>query len=47
MTKAAKNVISHRGRALGQLRTWLLDHADTFAAEVDGAKRSKTAEAGE
>lgn len=37
MTKEAKNGISHRYRALAQLRTWLVDNADTFASEVAAA----------
>merc|ERR1719436_477649 len=34
MPKAAKNAISHRGRALEQLRKWLIANADAFAAEA-------------
>ncbi|EGB12928.1 hypothetical protein AURANDRAFT_18344 [Aureococcus anophagefferens] len=37
MDKAAKNAISHRGRALAQLRTWLADHAAEFADEIAAA----------
>lgn len=33
MTKEAKNGISHRYRALAQLRAWLIENADTFASE--------------
>jgi len=33
MPKTAKNEISHRGRALAQLRTWLLENADAFKLE--------------
>ncbi|OLP93267.1 Inosine triphosphate pyrophosphatase [Symbiodinium microadriaticum] len=33
MAKEAKNAISHRGRALQQLRTWLIANAATFEAE--------------
>ncbi|CAK9096366.1 unnamed protein product [Durusdinium trenchii] len=34
MSKEAKNAISHRGRALQLLRTWLVNHAETFAQEA-------------
>ena len=34
MAKGDKNAISHRGRALAQLREWLLAHPDEFAAEM-------------
>ena len=34
MDKAAKNAISHRGRALAQLRAWLAEHPYDFAAEI-------------
>ncbi|CAE7297987.1 unnamed protein product [Symbiodinium pilosum] len=33
MTKEAKNAISHRGRALQQLRSWLIANAASFAEE--------------
>mmetsp|Transcript_102366 Transcript_102366/g.219074 ORF Transcript_102366/g.219074 Transcript_102366/m.219074 type:complete len:249 (+) Transcript_102366:32-778(+) len=36
MPKAEKNAISHRGRSLEMLRTWLIDNADTFKEEVGG-----------
>ena len=39
MEKDAKNAISHRGRALGQLRSWLLEHADAFRAECGKRKK--------
>ena len=44
MDKAAKNLISHRYRALNSLRSWLADHASTFEAEAKeaSAKRQKT-----
>ena len=34
MNKEAKNAISHRGRALQLLRSWLVSNAETFAKEV-------------
>lgn len=34
MDKAAKNAISHRGRALRELRAWLLANADDFKSEL-------------
>jgi len=37
MAKADKNAISHRGRALGQLRAWLVENAATFDAECAAA----------
>ena len=40
MEKDEKNAISHRGKALDQLRSWLLENADAFAEEcasADGA----------
>lgn len=36
MPKEEKNAISHRGRALTSLRSWLIGNAETFAAEVAG-----------
>ena len=35
--KDAKNAISHRGRALAQLREWLLENAEAFEAECRAA----------
>mmetsp|Transcript_32805 Transcript_32805/g.104617 ORF Transcript_32805/g.104617 Transcript_32805/m.104617 type:complete len:202 (-) Transcript_32805:458-1063(-) len=35
MSKDAKNAISHRNRALLQLRDWLLTHATEFQREID------------
>merc|ERR1712151_1111312 len=37
MQKVAKNAISHRGRALEKLRSWLVKNADTFRNEADEA----------
>ena len=37
MEKDAKNAISHRGRALAQLREWLLANAEAFEAECKAA----------
>ena len=34
MTKDAKNAISHRYRALDQLRTWLVDNSSSFEVRV-------------
>lgn len=34
MPSEKKNAISHRGRALEQLRTWLVENADLFAKEA-------------
>mmetsp|Transcript_51253 Transcript_51253/g.137504 ORF Transcript_51253/g.137504 Transcript_51253/m.137504 type:complete len:273 (+) Transcript_51253:41-859(+) len=36
MAKADKNAISHRGRALEQLRTWLIANAAVFEEEAAG-----------
>jgi len=41
MTKEAKNVISHRGRALDQLRSWLLANAAALEGEAQAALRAK------
>eukprot|EP00927_Polykrikos_kofoidii_P015113 TRINITY_DN16704_c0_g1_i1.p1 TRINITY_DN16704_c0_g1~~TRINITY_DN16704_c0_g1_i1.p1 ORF type:complete len:247 (-),score=45.78 TRINITY_DN16704_c0_g1_i1:252-917(-) len=41
MAKDAKNKISHRGRALCLLRTWLIENAESFSAEVAGAQKAK------
>eukprot|EP00633_Aureoumbra_lagunensis_P002914 CAMPEP_0197286656 /NCGR_PEP_ID=MMETSP0890-20130614/2232_1 /TAXON_ID=44058 ORGANISM="Aureoumbra lagunensis, Strain CCMP1510" /NCGR_SAMPLE_ID=MMETSP0890 /ASSEMBLY_ACC=CAM_ASM_000533 /LENGTH=223 /DNA_ID=CAMNT_0042755247 /DNA_START=235 /DNA_END=906 /DNA_ORIENTATION=- len=38
MPKDEKNSISHRNRALIQLRKWLVDHADTFSNEILAAR---------
>ena len=35
--KDAKNAISHRGRALAQLREWLLANSEAFEAECRAA----------
>jgi inosine triphosphate pyrophosphatase len=35
MEKPAKNAISHRFRALNQLREWLIDNAESFNKEVE------------
>ena len=37
MEKDEKNAISHRGKALDQLRTWLVQNADAFADECASA----------
>merc|ERR1712178_283781 len=34
MSKADKNAISHRGRALDKLRSWLAENADAFRGEA-------------
>eukprot|EP00441_Pelagodinium_beii_P035159 CAMPEP_0197629816 /NCGR_PEP_ID=MMETSP1338-20131121/7524_1 /TAXON_ID=43686 ORGANISM="Pelagodinium beii, Strain RCC1491" /NCGR_SAMPLE_ID=MMETSP1338 /ASSEMBLY_ACC=CAM_ASM_000754 /LENGTH=210 /DNA_ID=CAMNT_0043200921 /DNA_START=111 /DNA_END=743 /DNA_ORIENTATION=+ len=39
MTKDAKSAISHRGRALAQLRSWLIDNADLFEKEAASVKQ--------
>ncbi len=36
MEKTEKNCISHRYRALNQLREWIIANGETFAAEVAG-----------
>jgi inosine triphosphate pyrophosphatase len=42
MAKADKNAISHRYRALNDLREWLIENADTFASEI--AQKEETAQ---
>lgn len=37
MPKAAKNTISHRGRSLEKLRSWLIENADAFSKGVTSA----------
>ena len=37
MEKDDKNAISHRGKALAQLRSWLRENADAFAEECASA----------
>jgi len=37
MDKEEKNKISHRFRALSEMRTWLVDNAELFSAEVAAA----------
>eukprot|EP01043_Picozoa_sp_COSAG02_P052809 COSAG02_NODE_5746_length_4072_cov_5.959476_2_plen_209_part_00 len=37
MEKDEKNAISHRGKALDQLRSWLVENADSFAEECASA----------
>ena len=37
MEKDEKNAISHRGKALDQLRNWLVQNADAFAVECASA----------
>ena len=41
MEKADKNLISHRYRALNNLRSWLCDNAATFEVEVQEAATAK------
>jgi inosine triphosphate pyrophosphatase len=47
MDKSDKNAISHRYRALNQLRDWLIENSDTFENEITpsgGDKRQKSDE---
>eukprot|EP01047_Picozoa_sp_COSAG01_P011066 COSAG01_NODE_480_length_16473_cov_655.154208_18_plen_255_part_00 len=41
MDKDAKNALSHRGRALDSLRSWLVQNAELFREECGACKRLK------
>ena len=37
MAKVDKNAISHRGRALEKVRSWLIEHAEDFSKEISSS----------